>query len=473
MDTHGIDDELREVYERNSPSFDEDAFSARLKGKTSKSRRPASARRPSGGWRVAAITCAALVLVAGLGTGIFETATHLGKHGVTIVIEDDTASSFSPSTTVASGSHVDLGRANGIKLTQAWSQIAARLGFDTGAARALIVELDYSASGSLVHLFLDSTIPGREIRATWDGYGGQADQAVLPTVTSISSTGGPKSVSDYPMYSVLAAIEVVEAYLDSAGTKSLFAKLPALGEGGNYRVGLMHLDAYKGSLPPDGKAYAWDGSAFQPLTGSARSGKLDSNHLALSVVAREPLSQTTTTLGTSTSSTYGVSTATTSPYTSSGGVLFVIPVPASAPAGLSSTITTAPGQKQSDASNSLFGLGSVRLDVTPRAGVHLQATLAQQPGSGIVVLMLTVKNDSQSPFSFAAKDFTLYVDGSPLGVRTQPDQPTAEQVGPGETGGVTGGYFWHVLSPISRSTGLQYVSSDPGSAGFNRSVRTQ
>ena len=89
------------------------------------------------------------------------------------------------------------------------------------------------------------------------------------------------------------------------------------------------------------------------------------------------------------------------------------------------------------------------------------------------MLTLTIKNDSGSVFSYGVEDFTLYVDGSPLNAKAQVHTPTVAQVKPGETGGVAGGYFWQLSRPSSDSTGLFYLSSDPGSTGFNRMVSVQ
>lgn len=254
----------------------------------------------------------------------------------------ETSPAVTSSTENSAKIAVDLGLADQINLHEAWLQIAKARSFDATTARAWDVTLDYSPSGSLVSLFLIAvTADSREARVTWDGYHGHTDQVVLASVTTAFSSGGPESVTDYSMYSVLAAI-------DAVGAKNITAKLPGPGAGGNYELGLMFLDAYKGALPPKGAAYSWDGSAFQPLSGSARSLQLDSQHAGLSAVAREPVASTTTTLSASTSSTY-LSTVTTSPYESIGIACFVVPVTSMIGATTTSAETTTTSQlKQSD-----------------------------------------------------------------------------------------------------------------------------
>ena len=232
------------------------------------------------------------------------------------VTSSTVASSIKNSAKIA----LDLGPADQINLHEAWLQVAKAGSFDAEGARAWDLLLDYSPSGSLVNLFLIAvTADSREVRVSWDGYGGQAGQVVRASVTTAITSEEPESITDYSMYSVLAAI-------DAVGVENITGKLPGLGVGGIYGLVLMFLDAYKGALPPEGTAYSWDGSAFQPLTGSARSLKLDSQHLGLSAVAGVPVAPTTTPSSAYTSSTYGISTATTSPYESTAIAYFVIPI---------------------------------------------------------------------------------------------------------------------------------------------------
>ena len=232
------------------------------------------------------------------------------------VASSPVASSIKNSAKIA----VDLGPADQINLHEAWLQVAKACSFDAKGARAWDLLLDYSPSGSLVNLFLIAiTADSREVRVSWDGHGGLAGQVVRASVTTAIAGGEPKSITDHSMYSVLAAI-------DAVGVENITGKLPEVGAGGIYALGVMFLDAYKGALPPGSTAYSWDGSAFEPLTGRARSLKLDSEQAALSVAAGVPVAPTTTTLSASTSSTYGISTATTSPYESIAIAYFVIPI---------------------------------------------------------------------------------------------------------------------------------------------------
>ena len=68
--------------------------------------------------------------------------------------------------------------------------------------------------------------------------------------------------------------------------------------------------------------------------------------------------------------------------------------------------------------------------------------------------MLEIENRSDTPFSYGAGDFSLYVDGSSLRASIQVDQPSIDQVNPGETSGVTGGYGWALCAPDLDQYGL-------------------
>ena len=107
-DTYGIEEQLREVYERNSPPFDEAAFSDRLRRKTITSRKRVSAPRRTSGLRIAAVAFAALVILTAVGVGVFELATYLGNLGEGsptvvsepgIVIGDQTTETAAPGQT--------------------------------------------------------------------------------------------------------------------------------------------------------------------------------------------------------------------------------------------------------------------------------------------------------------------------------------------------------------------------------------
>ena len=108
MDPCGKDEELREFCERNSPPFDEAAFSDRLRRKTSTSRKRVSAPRRTSSLRIAAVAFAGLVLLTAVGVGVFELATYLGNlgesgptaaTGPTLVIGDQTTETAAPGQT--------------------------------------------------------------------------------------------------------------------------------------------------------------------------------------------------------------------------------------------------------------------------------------------------------------------------------------------------------------------------------------
>jgi hypothetical protein len=123
-----------------------------------------------------------------------------------------TSSAMTSSTESPAKLAVDLGPADQVNLHGSWLKTAEACSFDANSARAWDVTLDYSPSGSLVSLFLIAvTADSREVRVSWDGYSGQPDQVVLAPVTTAFSSGGPKSITDYSMDSVLAAIDAVGA----------------------------------------------------------------------------------------------------------------------------------------------------------------------------------------------------------------------------------------------------------------------
>jgi hypothetical protein len=88
---HGKEEQLRQLFERNSPPFDESAFVDRLEKKTSKVRRPASApQRRRSGLRVAVYATAAVVVLAALTVGSLQLAKHLSADDDLVYITDPT-----------------------------------------------------------------------------------------------------------------------------------------------------------------------------------------------------------------------------------------------------------------------------------------------------------------------------------------------------------------------------------------------
>ena len=128
MDPYGMDEELREFCERNSPPFDEAAFSDRLRRKTNRSRKQPSTPKKGSGMRVAVFASITVVLVAFVGIGIFEAVKYLGNDQPILVITDDT-----------------LGPANTVQTTQTaasaggtWQQLP--LGVEGGPITALVMD---------------------------------------------------------------------------------------------------------------------------------------------------------------------------------------------------------------------------------------------------------------------------------------------------------------------------------------------
>jgi hypothetical protein len=106
MDTVGIDERLREVYESNAPLVDESAFAARLRRKSSKRKMlPASRPRVRHAWLIAA---SSLLVVAALVVGTYEMVVHMGKERAIVVITDDSLSSGNGGAAALTGAKAEL-----------------------------------------------------------------------------------------------------------------------------------------------------------------------------------------------------------------------------------------------------------------------------------------------------------------------------------------------------------------------------
>jgi len=125
------------------------------------------------------------------------------------------------------------------------------------------------------------------------------------------------------------------------------------------------------------------------------------------------------------------------------------------------------------AKHTLAGLATLRLDMTPRAGVRVQVALEQDPGSSSVQPQVTIVNDSDSSFFFAQGDLELSVDGSIRPAFLFPHSSASVEVKPGATETAAGnGWVWELKSPTSESTVLSYTPSDPSSEKHTWSVQS-
>jgi len=102
------------------------------------------------------------------------------------------------------------------------------------------------------------------------------------------------------------------------------------------------------------------------------------------------------------------------------------------------------------------------LDVSPRRGVTLKATISQY-SSGAIFANVEIRNDSGSAFQFLSEDLQLYVDG------TRVEQTNADLRPMEVTGGVVTQIYFNPSAFDPHLAGLVYTSSDPQSQGFTAS----
>lgn len=163
MSSQGIEEQLRQLCERNSPPFDEAAFADRLRTKTSRVRRPAAApRRSRGRLRVVWYAAAALVMVAAFTLGILEIVRYLGADRQVIHITDDTpvtggtsspaSGSTAPGSTLTTAPSESAGEWAAIDIPGAPAQVAA-VALSDGA---LLMQAPAASGGSLYAYSFDS-----------------------------------------------------------------------------------------------------------------------------------------------------------------------------------------------------------------------------------------------------------------------------------------------------------------------------
>ena len=90
MDINDTDAVIRALYRRLEPKVNSEELYASLQGEVAKANRRPTNRKLL---RTLALACVALVVVAALGTGLFEAATHLGRSRPALVLTDQTLSS--------------------------------------------------------------------------------------------------------------------------------------------------------------------------------------------------------------------------------------------------------------------------------------------------------------------------------------------------------------------------------------------
>jgi hypothetical protein len=111
--------------------------------------------------------------------------------------------------------------------------------------------------------------------------------------------------------------------------------------------------------------------------------------------------------------------------------------------------------------HTIAGLRTVVIDATPRPDVHVAVRLRQLPDSGDVSADITIANNSDSLFTLAFADLTLLVDGADAQTIVFPHSPSVLEVEPGQTVQPGNGWNWALEQPVSKTTQLTYLPSDP------------
>jgi hypothetical protein len=108
------------------------------------------------------------------------------------------------------------------------------------------------------------------------------------------------------------------------------------------------------------------------------------------------------------------------------------------------------------------------LDVKPRQGVHLAVSVSRGSDGTTIVISVAMENHSSSAFTLSWGDVRFYVDGVRLEMDLDGQElPDRSPVAAGGTD--SAGLYFTVPDFDPYAAGLQYVSSDPSSAGFTAS----
>jgi hypothetical protein len=90
MDSHDTDSEIRSLYQRLEPRVNTEAFEANIEARVGRRRSRVPRTKTV---RTVVVASLALLVIAGLATGIFEASRHLGKDRSILVLTDQTTSS--------------------------------------------------------------------------------------------------------------------------------------------------------------------------------------------------------------------------------------------------------------------------------------------------------------------------------------------------------------------------------------------
>ena len=163
----------------------------------------------------------------------------------------------SPSVKVS----LSLVAANTVKIGEIWIRVAQAGGFLAETANPDTMELDFSPSGSLVHLLIVArTADQRTVTVGWDGTGGPDDQRV--NVTGVVEKGAATS----PLRTEDSVSKIALA-IDEVGIKNMLAFLRGVSPGGYYALKPVLHDGSTmgGSISMTATAYRWEGTKFVSL----------------------------------------------------------------------------------------------------------------------------------------------------------------------------------------------------------------
>lgn len=240
------DEQLYALFVENAPSVDADRLWLRLAA----SALEANAERKRFIGRLLTVV-AVVVLAVGLGFGVYRLASVPEGPG-RLVIGDSSVSPWQPPAN--SAVRLDLGPANTLVSYEVWRQIADAAGMDPDMAHLGDLTLDFTPSGSLLHVMLRAIAPdGRSVSVGWEGYGGAADQ-------NVDISGGVSLGFSPPGTPLLG---LILRAIDKVGVQSLIAKFDP-GDGAvSFSVRpLRDINDYRPGLEDGAPAYWWDGSEF-------------------------------------------------------------------------------------------------------------------------------------------------------------------------------------------------------------------
>jgi hypothetical protein len=234
MDTERVDEQLRELCERDAAVVDEAAFMERLKERTGRLRgRSRAGKRQVAGRRsrrrVLVVAFAAVVVVAAVVVGSLELADRLGGGDSVLVIDD---ASLSPAGIIHDPSpgpgevwlRMPLSSAK-LELAPIWREAATGLGVDASTARLLMVYFMFAADGQLDHMILQGGLPdGREITVRGNVAEDAGVEYLYVRGSAVPSIPGRLSQSGSLAGAALPGVDTFFAVLDRAGLRNIVAE---------------------------------------------------------------------------------------------------------------------------------------------------------------------------------------------------------------------------------------------------------